>query len=72
MREAANRAALLLADDVSYDHFRKPGHKDFQPAILFHKHLKLLLQFCISGKLIERGASLAVDAVNACHKVPLV
>jgi len=62
-------ATLLLADGVSYDRFRKPDYKAFQPAVLFLENLKLLLQFCISGELIVRKASFALDPF---HNAPLV
>ena len=61
--------ALLLVDDVSYDRFRKPDYKALQPAVLFLKNLKLLLQFCVSSELIVIRASFALDPF---HNSPFV
>jgi hypothetical protein len=66
-RVSCNRADLLLADGVSYDRFRQPDYKAFQPAVLFLENVKLLLQFCVSRELIVRQAP---PALNPLHNSP--
>jgi hypothetical protein len=52
-RVSCNRADLLLADGVSYDRFRQPDYKAFQPAVL------------LVAMSIARTQKLAHPAINA-------
>jgi hypothetical protein len=63
-RVNCNRADLLLADGVSYDRFRQPDYKAFQPAVLL-----VAMSIARTQKLVAHPAMNAVFALKVFDQI---